>query len=243
MPWFFAPLAQVVAIMAVVVMPVLGFRRYRQLSDPATTPERRRRLLVASILRKWCLVLPVLVLWAYAPEAVSWTGEGGQWWVTPLLIASVAVGAVIILIRRRDPERRRRLIRSAAAFSALLPRTTSERPLFILFAITAGITEEILYRGFLIPYLAWAMNAPNWLGPAILAGMIFGLLHVYQGWRGVLMTGVLGMAFGVLYLSIGLLALMVVHTLLDLRVLLIPVGAAEPDDGSEHTAAIAPIPR
>lgn len=229
--------------MAVVVVPILGFRRYRQLSDPATTPERRRRLLASSIIRKWFLVLPVLVLWAYAPEAVSWTGDDSQWWVAPLWIASVAVGAVIIVIRRRDPERRRRLVRSAAAFSALLPRTTSERPLFVLFAITAGVTEEILYRGFLIPYLAWAMNAPDWLGPAILAGMIFGLLHVYQGWRGVLMTGILGMAFGVVYLGIGLLPLIVVHTLLDLRVLLIPVDADEPDDGSENTAAIAPISR
>ena len=242
MPWFLAPLAHVLAIVVVLVLPVLSFRRYRELSDPATTAERRHRLLVSSVVRKWCLVLPVLVLWAYAPEAVSWTGEGDQPWVTPVLILSVGAGAVG-LVRRRDPERRRRLVGAAAGFSALLPKTPSERRFFVVFAITAGVTEEIIYRGFLIPYLVWAMGAGDWLVPAIVAGVIFGILHVYQGWRGVLTTGVLGVGFGVLYLSIGLIPLMIVHTLIDLRVLLIPVDTDEPEAGPGTREGVTPVSR
>ena len=89
-------------------------------------------------------------------------------------------------------------------------------------SFTAGITEEIAYRAFLIAYVAWLLPDHDWTVAAVIAGVAFGLVHAYQGWKGVLQTGFLGIVFGLVYLNIGLVVLMVVHTLIDLRVLLIP---------------------
>ena len=50
----------------------------------------------------------------------------------------------------------------------------------------------------------------------------FGFAHLYQGWRGTMLTAVLGSAFGMLYTLTGnLLAPVVVHAAVDLRLLII----------------------
>jgi hypothetical protein len=93
-------------------------------------------------------------------------------------------------------------------------------------AVTAGVTEEIAYRAFLVAVIAWLVPMPLAAAGA-LAGVAFGLTHLYQGWRGVIGTGAIGIVFGLAYPSVGLVALVVVHTLFDLRLLLLPVGFAD----------------
>ena len=79
---------------------------------------------------------------------------------------------------------------------------------------TVGICEEILYRGFLLWYLmCWLSEAPAILA----AAMIFGLAHLYQGWGGVIRSGILGAVFCLGYLLIGSLwALMALHAVMDI---------------------------
>lgn len=54
----------------------------------------------------------------------------------------------------------------------------------------------------------------------------FGLAHAYQGPAGVLTTGVLGGVLAAVYLQSGSLLLpMALHTVIDLRFLLVPTSA------------------
>jgi membrane protease YdiL (CAAX protease family) len=56
----------------------------------------------------------------------------------------------------------------------------------------------------------------------LLASIIFGLCHFYQGWQGVLGTTALGAVFAGLYVATGsLLFPVILHALVDLRILLI----------------------
>jgi membrane protease YdiL (CAAX protease family) len=109
---------------------------------------------------------------------------------------------------------------------ALLPRTRAERRLFTLVGVSAGICEEWLYRGFFLAVVSAISGGLP--GPALVAvaGVAFGLAHVYQGPGGVLLTGVLGAVLAALYLDTGSLLLPVVlHALIDLRFLLVPPRA------------------
>jgi membrane protease YdiL (CAAX protease family) len=55
---------------------------------------------------------------------------------------------------------------------------------------------------------------------------VFGIDHGYQGWSGVLLTGVLALIFTALFVLSGSLWLpMAVHALLDLRILVLLRGA------------------
>jgi uncharacterized protein len=119
----------------------------------------------------------------------------------------------------------------------LLPVSRQERMWWVLLSITAGVCEEVLYRGFLLQYLRGHLAGgpalalmPAWL----LSSLIFGVGHFYQGKLGMIQTTAAGMVLGMLAILSGNLALpILLHTLLDLRVLLLynpskddPEGAA-----------------
>jgi membrane protease YdiL (CAAX protease family) len=113
--------------------------------------------------------------------------------------------------------------RQVRGFIALLPRTSTERWAFAGLALTAGVCEEILFRGFGLAYIRWLWPGAthDWL--IALTSVPFGFAHIYQGARGVVLTGVVGALFASLVLSSGsLLPAMLLHALLDLRVLALP---------------------
>ena len=85
---------------------------------------------------------------------------------------------------------------SLANTGFLLPNGPLESLLWIGVAITAGVCEEIVYRGYLQPQL-WALSGSLPLSIALQA-LIFGVAHVYQGWRPAVITAVYGLVFGLL---------------------------------------------
>ncbi len=102
------------------------------------------------------------------------------------------------------------------SFSEVLPVSEKEKKLWNYVSLTAGITEEIIYRGFLIFALAYLFPTLSiWL-VILLASLLFGLAHTYQGVTGVTRTTVVGVMFSVLYIGIGsILPLIIFHFLID----------------------------
>ncbi len=118
---------------------------------------------------------------------------------TRILIASIA-GAVTIAalqwlnLRRagRIPVEARGPIQALA--ERILPQSTVELLPYLALAITAGLCEEFLYRGFAMAVLvhvglqAWAV--------VLLSSILFGLAHSYQGRGGIVMTLLIGLILG-----------------------------------------------
>ena len=103
------------------------------------------------------------------------------------------------------------------SFSEILPVTNKEKKIWNFVSLTAGITEEIIYRGFLIFALAYLFpDFSIWL-VIIFSSLLFGLAHTYQGFTtGVLRTTVIGVIFSILYIGIGsILPLIAIHFLID----------------------------
>ncbi len=118
---------------------------------------------------------------------------------------------------------------------AFLPRTDEETANFSWLAVSAGVCEEIAYRGFLIWYLAAAFGMPLGAG---LSTVIFGVAHAYQGPSGILKTGIVGLIFAGLYLLSGSLWLSILlHATIDLSMALAAKLAFAPPPVS---AAISP---
>jgi len=98
---------------------------------------------------------------------------------------------------------------------ALMPRNGAESLWAAVISLNAGVSEELFFR-LLLPLLL-ALLTGNVVAAFALAAIVFGLVHVYQGWAGVLATGFLGLVFGGFYLVTGsLLAAMAAHAILDL---------------------------
>jgi len=138
-------------------------------------------------------------------------------------VLEVAVVLAASAVVFRAPALRATIERQARGFVALLPRTVDERTTFALLAVTAGVCEELIFRGFGIAYVRWLWPGATHFWLIAITSAAFGLAHLYQGVRGVLLTGLVGAVLASLVLATGsLLPAMVIHALIDLRVLALP---------------------
>jgi len=162
-----------------------------------------------ALARRLRFALPVA---AFGPELL-----GG-------IVAGVSTSVVIaVILAQRNT--RRAAAPTLGDVAALLPRNGAETGWTALMAVNAGISEEVFFR-LLLPLLL-VLVVGNALLAFAVAGIVFGLAHVYQGWVGVLATSVLGLVLTGLYLVTGsLLASIVVHVLIDLVGLVIRPTAA-----------------
>jgi membrane protease YdiL (CAAX protease family) len=165
-----------------------------------------------------------------APGDMGWLLQ--HIWVRYFVaVALFAVAAIVVwtylavLIKRVRHEPRKYAaadLMQKVSYAHLIPATRVERRWWVLIGLTAGICEEILFRGFLLHYLhtfPWQLNLRLALG---VSALIFGLQHLYQGANGVVTTALLGALFALLFLLSGSLLLpMLLHTALDLRLLVI----------------------
>lgn len=78
----------------------------------------------------------------------------------------------------------------------LLPRTRDEVVVWLLNSASAGFCEEFVFRGYVQRQLLalTQRGSVSVLGQ----GVLFGLMHAYQGWRPVLRICVIGILFGIL---------------------------------------------
>ena len=101
----------------------------------------------------------------------------------------------------------------------MFPRTKKEKRLWFIVSLTAGTCEEIIYRGFLL-FLLQAIfpNIPIIL-IILITFVLFGIGHLYQGLKGVIGTGVMGMLFMCLFLvTDSLIPVMLLHFTIDFSI-------------------------
>jgi len=70
---------------------------------------------------------------------------------------------------------------------------------------SAALSEEIIFRGFLMTRLARIFGGGQgaWIASLLLSSIDFGALHLYQGLSGVLLTGFVGLLLGLVFLASG----------------------------------------
>ncbi|MDQ6649926.1 MAG: CPBP family intramembrane metalloprotease [Actinomycetota bacterium] len=243
---WFVPVA-LLAGWLTVAQPLAGVFRYRQLlRDIAGDPTRRLAFYRRSLRRQWLVALGAVALALAAGATPRTLGLRPRVEHSAELLPALAEGFVLSLLvvvllrwqRRRMPDRALtdRVLRPVAG---LLPQTPSERRAFALVAVTAGVTEELLYRGFLVAVVVAVTPGLGFAGALVVSSAFFGAAHAYQGLVGIVLTGLMGAVLASLYLLSGSLLLpMAVHALVDLRILLLlPTRPAVPPTTGAPAAA------
>ena len=97
----------------------------------------------------------------------------------------------------------------------ILPLGSVELAPYFALAVTAGICEEFLYRGFAMAALARAGIVP-WAA-VIISSILFGFAHTYQGRSGVLGTSFMGLVLGVARIALrSLIPVAIWHSAVDI---------------------------
>ncbi|MEU6412583.1 CPBP family intramembrane glutamic endopeptidase [Microbispora sp. NPDC046933] len=140
------------------------------------------------------------------------------------MTCAIVIGTLLL----RRLARSGRAVPGQSAVTELLPRTAAERWHGLAMAVTAGVCEEIVYRGLLIA-LGVGVLGLSTAAAAALALAVFVAGHFYQGWKGMIVVTLLGLWLTSVYLSTGSLLLPIVaHVLIDVRgLVLMPAPAGK----------------
>ena len=216
MPWDF----WVILVILGVVIPWRGHVRLKKLlARPSADTKEKLALYAATIAFQW--VLCGLIAWRAIARGltIAQLGLGFKSW-PPLLVWGIAgallIGGLQSLNLRRigrmegaAPDLLRKLARH------LLPVNLLEYLPYSALAITAGVCEEFIYRGFVLAAL-FRVALPVWAA-VVLTSLLFGLAHAYQGKAGIVSTGLFGVVLAVARLALGsLVPVMIWHAGLDL---------------------------
>ena len=206
------------------VQPVLSVIDYRKLTSQleAGDPTARLRFYRGCIAWSWGLTLAIAALWLAYKRSLGQLGFGLEtgtgFWIG-LALTVVACGVLIgqAIVMRRTPERLQSMAKGLEPVKELLPHTDREARGYAALSITAGICEEIIYRGYLMLYITSVLAIEAMWPAALLSSLGFGLGHTYQGPKGVLKVILLGLVFAGLYMLTGSIWLLIVlHAVLDL---------------------------
>jgi uncharacterized protein len=212
------PLDLVLVAIAVVAMPVhsvLSRRMFARTPRSAFNLVRRYWFIIA---RSVLVSILILFDWRWAGRSCTTLGLDlpiGFWGrfgfgFDAVLACCCTYG---LLLRKLSGER---LVFARQRLNSyrIMPHTRAELAVFPLVAIFASPFEELLFRGFLIWFIA--PFAGLW-GAVLLSSAVFGIVHAYQGWFGILRTAFIGLAFAIGYaLTHSLWWLILAHVMVNL---------------------------
>lgn len=208
------------AAFLVAVVPYLALLTFRRFERALASGAESARLqgYRRTILGQWLTAAAAVATWFLLGRTLAALGLGGArgagfWWGG----GAVLVACALLVLQMRavcaNPEK---LAAARAKFEpvrALLPADAREARWFDGLGMTAGICEEIVYRGYLLAVLTALFGT---VAAVALAAVVFGLAHAYQGARGAAGTAIAGAVAGTLVVWTGALwAPMLLHAVVD----------------------------
>jgi membrane protease YdiL (CAAX protease family) len=209
----------IIVALAVLVMPAVSVMNGRKF---AREPLAARKLVpryLRIILRGILFAGVVIAAWWVQRRpfgALGLTPRLGMWdyagFALALLIGLGMVVQSFGLVSAPDEKIARAM--KAVHGIKITPNTPGELALFMLMSLSAGVWEELVYRGFLVWFLVPLIGL---CGAVVISALIFGLAHLYQGIRGFVTSGIIGLIFAAFYLlTASLWWLMAVHAVMDI---------------------------
>jgi membrane protease YdiL (CAAX protease family) len=209
-----------IVALLVLVVPWLVVLDYRKLIRALQAGEEDARLRAyrQSLVVQWGFTALLVGFWLWTGRTLPALGLGlgvgaGLWIGLALTLAACAFLIYQVVMVRRHPEAREAVRVQIGSLRPLLPHTRREERGFAALSVTAGVCEEVVYRGFLIAYIAGLGLATA----IVLSTLAFGLAHAYMGKVAAIRAGLIGLVVAGLYWLTGSLwASMLLHATADI---------------------------
>jgi membrane protease YdiL (CAAX protease family) len=195
------------ALMVLMIL-ALSFAGVKQLRNLGNQPLHLTANYLLTIAYEW--ILAALVVWGLhmrgvplrqllgerRPGVRAWISDLGfalGYWLVAICVLAI-LGNVLVKLSGShiDPQK------IGDVTQKLAPVTGVEMLLFLVLSISAGICEELVFRGYLQQQFA-RFTGRIWIGVAVSA-LVFGSAHGYEGMAGMLLIAAYGAMFGALTL-------------------------------------------
>jgi uncharacterized protein len=216
MPWDF----WLIFLFLSIVLPWRGRERMRHfLARPEVSGRERVRLYVSTILFQW--LLATIVGWRALARGLTVPQLGLAKAPIPSTVLVTLIGATLIAaahwmnLRRLAASNHPAAEKLRAMAARLFPQSATETVFFTMLAVTAGICEEFIFRGFVIAALFGA-GLSTWT-TVVVSSLMFGAAHLYQGKGGSAGTGILGILFASIRIAYhSIFPVLIWHAVLDI---------------------------
>lgn len=189
------------------------------------TSELKSALYRSNAIMLWVVAAVLTGAWWFQGRSLVWLGF--QWPAKAHLPQALLIAASFIMLYTVDswrqlgtPQARRHTRQRWHVLTPFVPATWQEFRAFVPLALSAGICEEVWFRGFCITYLVHLIGLDGPLEAIVVVAfpaLVFALSHSYQGFEAMFKIGVLSLFFGVLFLTThSLLLPIVLHVSVDL---------------------------
>lgn len=202
------PVTWAFAVLLSILLPIVAYRQHRAMTTGTLAPPTRPVLYLSALATHLLLLVGVVAciladqLWLFP----SFTFDARNILTAG---AALAIGLLLLIERLRISDavarERTRLI---------APRSPREYAMFCGLAVSAGIVEQLAYRGVLFSFLFWYTG--SFPVAATLAAVPFGLVHLFQGWRSAIVVIVIALRDQILVALTGTLVFaIVIHIIHD----------------------------
>jgi uncharacterized protein len=155
-------------------------------------------------------LLAIAALWIETRTPLRALGLARPKSIVRTIALGIVVGAATLLFSKilltPFAEKLTGIPRDLSAFDFLRGNVRAYLAILPSIVLGAGIGEEIVFRAFLIGRIEAAFGGPAraaTIAAVVLSSVIFAAGHAYQGPTGILITGVLGLAFAIVYVASG----------------------------------------
>ena len=206
-----------------ILLPYIAvFHSQPELKNIVFNTAEKIQVYYSNSLLQWIGVIAIGTLWYFKDRSFIDLGLGFPQMTT--ISSGLIAGFIIWYIfdtwwELRNATQIEATVKKWRSNIPFLPENWQELSHFSFVAITAGVCEEIIFRGFCIQYfLAW--NQDNLLGTwlaILLPAFLFSIGHVYQGYSAVFKTFFMAILLGwVFILTQSLWIPMLLHFLVDI---------------------------
>lgn len=206
-----------------ILLPLFAvFQSQPEMKTMKFDTEMKKQLYYGNSIFQWiCTLFIIVTWWSYGRSFSDLGFQWGQW--DRLAIGLLSLFLILYIIdvwwEIRSVEKMAETKEKWLKDMPILPVNRLEFKHFIVVALTAGICEEIIFRGFFINYFL-AINENDLFGQwlsVINSAFLFAFGHMYQGGKAVAKIMVMAVIFGWIYiLTKSLLLLILIHFIVDI---------------------------
>lgn len=226
---FFLIIFILILILLIIYYPISGYYEIKRLKNQSSNSNEKIKFYHNTIIWAW---VPILLIFSLIPLSELSLNDIGIKWVNfdtstlPKWFLYTSIGLYIIhliqniysiIVFKYHKKSRDKVAQSISEdHKWFLPINQREKQLWTRVSISAGITEEILYRGYLFFALETIFPSLSIIFILLISTLIFGIGHIYLG-KDVIKSTFIGFLFGVYYIAFdSVFPIIIIHIAQDL---------------------------
>lgn len=212
----------ILAFLLCIAIPFYGgLQRRHGFPGVTFSSEQKKGIYISGSFSLFIMGAVVMLVWLLFGRPISEIGLTRPteirlwWWMVILFILIYLLDSVVTLSSKKKIDES---IEEWKKRTPFLPTKKSELPEYLLLCFSAGVFEEIVYRGYLVTYCWYLFTGFQYqeLLSILLPAFFFSIAHFYQGAKAVIKIFVLAIVFGYVFLYSGsLLVVMILHFVVD----------------------------